>query len=179
MDRLSLTLARSWLELSESIDVAGTPYQASADIARIVVQLIRNTRLSDLDYSSIRDNCIASKSLPCLIDRLALSPLSAPFPAKNPDILTYVAGLELGTLTMSGHCIPTTYNRGKTILVALGDDLQSISRLMATSFVQLAANLTRTRGNRDQLSSEFCSALPRRFLLTINAAYRITRDIYH
>jgi hypothetical protein len=62
LNDLRLDLAESWLELSETIDVSGTPYVAAADIARMVVRLIRTRRLSELDYTSIRDNCIASTS---------------------------------------------------------------------------------------------------------------------
>jgi len=54
-------MARSWLALSETIDVNSTPYQAPADIGRMVVRVIRCQRLSQLDYSSVRENSIASE----------------------------------------------------------------------------------------------------------------------
>lgn len=142
---MNLDVALSWLELSETIDVKGTPYQAAADIARIVVRLIRSRRLSELDYTSIRENCIASESefrcLSAMQYSSSLLPISHVV-AKNPDILTYVCGLEFATLGLSGHSITQMLARGKHALAALGEDLQAVSRLMATSFVQMAANLT-------------------------------------
>lgn len=145
MNDLRLDLAESWLELSETIDVSGTPYVAAADIARIVVRLIRTRRLSELDYTSIRDNCIASTSqiargvfpVTHLLYLFAIRSSTA----KNPDILTYVCGLEFGTFALSGHSITQMLARGKHALAALGEDLQPVSKLMATSFVQMAANL--------------------------------------
>lgn len=64
-----------------------------------------------------------------------------PSTAKNPDILTYVCGLEFGTFALSGHSISQMLAKGRHTLAALGEDLQAVSRLMATSFVQMAANL--------------------------------------
>ena len=75
------------------------------------------------------------------------------FPAKNPDILTYVCGLEFATLGLSGHSITQMLARGKHALAALGEDLQAVSKLMATSFVQMAANLA-SQGDPLRMSSQ-------------------------
>jgi hypothetical protein len=74
--------------------------------------------------------------------------------AKNPDILTYVCGLELGTLSFSGHSMSQILANGKASLCALGDDLGSTSRVMATSFVQMAHNLSQLQGVPYKMAGE-------------------------
>ena len=48
----------------------------------------------------------------------------------------------MGTLLLSGHSISQILANGKVGYNALGDELPLVSRVMATSFLQLAYNLT-------------------------------------
>lgn len=72
--------------------------------------------------------------------------------SRNTDILTYVGGLEQATLVMSGHSISVLFDNAKATVHGIGDDLQPVSRLMATSFCQFADNVTSTGLEPHQLS---------------------------
>jgi hypothetical protein len=50
-------------------------------------------------------------------------------------------------LLLSGHSVSQILANGKIGFTALGDDLPLVSRVMATSFLQLAYNLTTSKEN--------------------------------
>jgi hypothetical protein len=90
---------------------------------------------------------VADVSL-CRSSRSALPSL-----AKNPDILLYVCGIEMATMLLSGHSIPQLLANGKIGLTALAD-LSGVSRVMATSFIELAHTLTTPKEDGADISSE-------------------------
>ena len=82
-----------------------------------------------------------------------ISPSVLSYLAKNPDILLYVCGIEMATMLLSGHSIPQLLANGKIGLTALAD-LTGVSRVTATSFIELAHTLTTPKEDDSDTSSE-------------------------